>query len=567
MQLVFRATVAAAALAALTAAPAFAQKAKDTLRLAATLPIQTVSYYFDPKPDTVFESDAVYDELVSYDPVHAKFDPLLAKSWTRIDPKTLEFTLRDDVTWQDGKPFTAADVVYTLSWLADPATRLRFKQNWSWIAKAEALGPHSVRVTAKRPTPFDLMRFGYVTAILPAHLLEGVKDKATFGHHPVGTGPYRAVSVDTAKGIVLERNPNYRGHANSAKPGTNIGRIVIRPVPEQGTRVAELLAGGLDVIQQVPYVQAASLARDPRFELTVVPGNSYMYVAFDAKGRSGAKPVQDERVRRAMMMAIDRPALVHLLAGDTPLHQPEAMCWRTQVGCDYTLKPPPYDPVAAKKLLAEAGYPNGFAIEITTFVGTPSEIAEAVAGQWQKIGIRAKIDKRTVGSYRKKQRDGKIQVMVAAWPAGNVPDISGTVNLFFVDGPGDYSGDATLHALAHEVEIGDGPGGAQGGGTEDVRPRDGEGLFRADRALPLDPGAHQRGRHRTGRTLHPARVRGERHQVEVAGAPNAPSPWRGGRADRRAGHRRSRRHSGPAGRGRAGKRNPRARRHSCRRPP
>jgi peptide/nickel transport system substrate-binding protein len=438
----------------IAAGPAAAQKAKDTLRLAATLPIQTVSYYFDPKPDTVLESNAVYDGLVSYDPRHGRFEPLLAKSWTRIDPRTLEFTLRDDVTWHDGKPFTAADVAYTLNWLGDPATRLRFKQNWSWIAKAEALGPHRVRVTARRPTPFDLMRFGYVTTILPGHLLASAdaKDKAAFGRHPVGTGPYRAVSVDTARGIVLERNPAYDRHANPAKPGTNIGRIVIRPVPEEGTRVAELLAGGLDVIQQVPYVQAVNLARDPRFELRVVPGNSFTYVAFDAKGRSGAKPVQDERVRRALAMAIDRPALVELLAGDTRMHQPEAMCWRTQAGCDYSLKPPPYDPAGARKLLAAAGYPDGFAIEITTFVGAASEVAEAVAGQWHSIGVRSRIDRRTVGSYRKKQRDGKIQVMVAAWPAGNIPDVSGTVNLFFVDGPGDYSGDATLHALAHEME-------------------------------------------------------------------------------------------------------------------
>jgi len=427
--------------------PAAADKASGTLHLAADQPVQTVSYYDDPTPDTVFESEAVYDGLVSYDVARGQVEPLLAKAWRRIDPLTLEFDLRDDVTWQDGTKFTAADVAYTLNWLADPKTVLRFKQDWSWIDKVEQLGDYRLRVHAKQPTPYDLTRFAYVTAILPVHQTGSPQDK---GHRPIGTGPYRATAVDDFKGIVLERNDDFR-HGNPAKPGSNIKRITIQPVPDEGTRVAELLAGNLDMID-VSLQQAQSLAQDPRFAMTIVQGASFMYVAYDALGRSGAKPLTDERVRRALTMAIDRPALLKLVAGDATLRQPGAMCWRTQAGCDYSLPLPPYDPAGAKKLLAAAGYPDGFNIEITSFAGLPTDIAEAVAGQWHAIGVRATIDPLAVISYRKKQQEGRIQVMVAAWPAGNIPDVSATVDSFFAAGPADYSGDPTLHDLAKQSD-------------------------------------------------------------------------------------------------------------------
>jgi peptide/nickel transport system substrate-binding protein len=429
----------------LNAMPATAERATNTLRLAAGQPIQTVSYYYDPNPDTVFESDAVFDGLVSYDVKLGQVEPLLAKSWKRIDPLTLEFDLRDDIKWHDGVPFTATDVVDTLRWLSDPQTVLRFKQNWSWIDKVGALGPNRVRVTAKQPTPFDLTRFAYVTAILPTHQPGTPQDK---GRHPIGTGPYRALQVDDFKGIILERNTAF-GHGSPAKPGSNIGRIVIQPIPEEGTRIAQLLAGNLDMIQ-VAYEQAKSLVDDKRFAMTIVPGNSFIYVAYDAQGRSGAKPVTDERVRRALAMAIDKPALLRLLAGDATLDQPEAMCLRSQAGCDYSLPLPAYDPAGAKKLLAEAGYPDGFDVEVTAFTGPPGEIAEAVAGQWHAIGVRAKIDKVPTVAYRKKQQEGRIQIMVAAWPAGNIPDVAGTVDAFFGAGPADYSGDKILHDMASE---------------------------------------------------------------------------------------------------------------------
>jgi peptide/nickel transport system substrate-binding protein len=429
------------------AVPAFADKASGTLHLAAAQPVQEISYYYDPSPDTVFESEAVYDDLVSYDVTTGKVEPLLAEAWRRIDPQTLEFDIRDDVSWQDGTKFSAADVAYTLKWLSDPATVLRFKGNWSWIDKVEQIGDDKIRIHAAQPSPYDLTRFAYVTAILPQHQAGTPQEK---GFHPIGTGPYRATEIDQAKGIVLERNDDYH-HGNPAKPGSNIKRITLQPIREIGTLVAQLLAGNLDMIN-VPLQSAQDLIQDPRFGMSIIQGSSFMYVAYDAQGRSGAKPVTDVRVRQALTLAINRDALLKLVAGDAKLEAPGAMCWRSQAGCDYSAPLPPYDPAMAKKLLADAGYPNGFDIEITTFTGPATQIAEAVAGQWHAIGVNAKIDAEAVISYRSKQQAGKIQVMVAAWPSGNIPDVSSTVDAFFAAGPADYSGDQELHVLAKQSD-------------------------------------------------------------------------------------------------------------------
>jgi peptide/nickel transport system substrate-binding protein len=442
-----RLAIAALACTVGTVTPALADKASGTLRLAAAQPVQEISYYYDPSPDTVFESEAVYDDLVSYDVTNGKVEPLLAKAWRRIDPQTLEFDLRDDVKWQDGTKFSAGDVAYTLKWLSDPATVLRFKGNWSWIDKVEQIGDDKIRIHAAQPTPYDLTRFAYVTAILPQHQAGTPQEK---GYHPIATGPYRATQIDDAKGIILERNDDYH-HGNPAKPGSNIKRITLQPIREIGTLVAQLLAGNLDMIN-VPLQSAQDLAQDPRFEMSIVQGSSFMYVAYDSRGRSGAKPVTDERVRKALTLAINRDALLKLVAGDAKLETPGSMCWRSQAGCDYSAPLPPYDPATAKQLLAEAGYPNGFDIEITTFTGSATQIAEAVAGQWHAIGVNAKIDAEAVVSYRKKQQDGKIQVMVAAWPSGNIPDVSSTVDAFFAAGPSDYSGDQELHDLAKQSD-------------------------------------------------------------------------------------------------------------------
>jgi peptide/nickel transport system substrate-binding protein len=153
------------------------------------------------------------------------------------------------------------------------------------------------------------------------------------------------------------------------------------------------------------------------------------------------------------MMAIDRKDILAYLTNGRDIRTPEAMCWRFQAGCDFTKLPYPFDPAGAKKLLAEAGYPDGFDLEITTFTAESIKgTAQIVANQLNSIGVRTTVQPAEIGAYRKKQADGKIQVIVAAWPGGGNPDVQGTMEFIYaVPDSRDYSGDKEMIANAFKT--------------------------------------------------------------------------------------------------------------------
>ena len=447
-------TIAVVGAIACAAAPASAQKAKDTLRLAINEPIVGISYYLDPKPETVFESEAVFDNLVVFNEKDFKFEPLLAKSWKQIDDKTLEFQLRDDVKWHDGQPFSADDVVSTLNWTIDPkTTNIRFKGNWEFIERIEKVSPTVVRVISKEPTPYALTRLAYLTSIEAAHAHGKAEDKIVYSAtKPVGTSMYRVVEIDRNKGIFLEKNPDFK-HGTAAKTASNIGKINMPFIPDSGTRIAQFLVRNLDLVRDPTLSNAEDMAKTPGVTLSMGQGTSYMYMAIDAKGRSGNKALTDVSVRRAMMMAINRKDILTFLTNGREMRTPEAMCWKFQAGCDYTLPLYPFDPAGAKKLLAEAGYPNGFDLEITTFTAESIKgMAQIVGNQLNSIGVKATVQPTEIGAYRKKQADGKIQMMVASWPGGGNPDVQGTMEFIYaVPESRDYSGDAEMVADAFKT--------------------------------------------------------------------------------------------------------------------
>jgi peptide/nickel transport system substrate-binding protein len=443
--------LSAAILALLAALPAQAQKAKDTVRLAFIDPIATILEYEDPKPETRLTTAAVFDNLLCYDRETRGFKPLLAAAWRQIDERTLEMTLRDDVVFHDGTPFTADDVVYTLSWATAPGNKMRYAaDDLAWLDHAERVDATRVRIVAKQPTPLALIRLAISAPILPARLHGALGDKSDFGRRtPVGTGPYRVVSIDAGKGIELARSGAYP-QGSPCKPAATIGHIVALPMPDEQTQVAQLATGGLELIRTSSKDQAEMMARMPGLAVTASQGLSFHYMTMDAIGRSGNAALSKLGVRQAIVRSIDRDLLgPSVLPGGAVVKALDALCLPNQIGCDYSLKPPPYDPAAARRLLAEAGYPDGFDMELTAIPGSYT-IAEALAGEMRKIGIRATVDKSTFGAYRQKQRDGKIQSLVGQWTLAGLPDVSATVEFYFDGGARDFWRDPLILGLAEQ---------------------------------------------------------------------------------------------------------------------
>lgn len=407
-----------ALVAALAWTPAaLAQKSQNLVRIALPEPVKGFDPYFFPVRDANFYNLSIYEPLIQYHEADAKFVPALAKAWRRIDPTTLEFDLRDDIKFTNGNAFEADDVVKLLAWRNDAKTRIEFKGRTAMFVGAEKVGPHQVRIRTREPIATDLMVLARSLPILDSKVLDKLEDRADYGKKPVGTGSIRVASFDNNIGVIVEPN---RSYDRDALP--TYARLHGVPLPDRQTQTAHLLAGTVDAIKVETKDQWDELGKMPNIASYSRSTFALLLVEFDVRGRSGKKELLDPRVRRAMMMAIDRKSLAaNLIPGRAEIAN--AQCLPGMLACAVTTEPSAYDPAGAKKLLAEAGYANGFDLVILsrTLARNP---AIAIAGQLREIGIRATVDYRTVIGYRKGRDDGILQIAVVDTPVGAVPDAS-----------------------------------------------------------------------------------------------------------------------------------------------
>jgi peptide/nickel transport system substrate-binding protein len=431
-----------AALVSLAVAPsAMAQKSADTLRIAVTDWWSTLDPYQFPLDEAAVYYKTVYETLVSFDERTQTVKPRLAKSWTRPDDRTIEFTLRDDVKFHNGDKFDADDVIETMKYLADPKVLIRFKDLYVWPEKVEKLGPYKIRITAKKPFATELLVFAYRFWIYDSKVLNKLQNKADYGRvGAVATGPYKVVSLDQQK-MVLERFDDY--YDKTGPYQAHIKRIVVTAMPDRQTQIAQFLTGNIDLIRNATADTAREIAQMPGPVVTPRHNGLLMYVTLDAKGRSDNKVMTDQRVRKAFMMAFDRKALAKtVIPGGEIAEILDGICVKADVGCASSTSPPAYDPEGAKKLLAEAGYPNGFDMELDAHEPV-RETAEAIAGQLRKVGIRASVRPLPLSLYVRLRGEGKFTAFVGFYPTSVQPDMDNIFDFFF-DGNRDYWSDPVI---------------------------------------------------------------------------------------------------------------------------
>jgi len=322
--------------------------------------------------------------------------PRLAESWKLIDDTTWDFTLRPDVAFSDGTKLTAEDVAFTLRRVPTvPTTVADFSEYVKGIARVDVIGPHQLRLITRGPFPLLPEYMASIGIVSHAHGEGATTADYNAAKSAIGTGPFRLISWARGDRLIMERNETYWG----AKPAWNT--VTFRYVKNASSRLATLLAGDADLIDTVSVQDIERLRNDKRF--TVISGLSADIVGFvfdkrdqpspKITGNDGqplsANPFHDIRVRAAVDLAIDRDAIRdRVMNGQSA---PDNQLMRAgQYGYDPDLPPSRHDPAEAKRLLAEAGYPNGFRLTIDCqndrFVNDAA-ICQAVAQMLTRIGI------------------------------------------------------------------------------------------------------------------------------------------------------------------------------------
>ena len=356
-----------------------------------------------------------------------KLQPGLAVSWKNIDPKTWEFKLRPNVRWQDGKPFTADDVIFSYQRARNVAGSVAtFAGYLRTVESVSAKDPLTLVIKTNIANP-DLPLNLASVHIVSKHVGEkSATENYNSGAAAVGTGPYKFVSYTPGDRVVMERNSDYWG-------GKQIWeKVNYRYINNAAARTAALLSGDVDVIDKVSVSDLARLKQSPNVK--VFPYNGLRVLLLQTTFHEGPSqfitdnngkpldknPLLDMRVRKALSLAINRKALVdRILQGAAT----EASQWMPAgtFGYNPDIKNIPNDVNQAKKLLAEAGFPQGFKLTIHVpndrYPQAP-ETMQAVAQFWTRIGVKTQVEVLPWASYSARANKNEFAVSVLAWGNG-----------------------------------------------------------------------------------------------------------------------------------------------------
>jgi peptide/nickel transport system substrate-binding protein len=365
----------------------------------------------------------VYDGLVRYKDGTLDVEPSLAESWlVSNDGKTYTFKLRQGVTFHDGSPFNAQSVKFNFDRMLDEkhpfyeTGPFPLSFNFASIDTVNVIDDSTVEFKLKEPFAPFLSNLAYPTGLIvsPAAVEQYGKD---YGRHPSGTGPFKFVEWQSSQRVVVERNADYWDGA------ATLEAVVFRPITDANTRVAEMMAGGIDVMVEVPPDNIATFRTDANFTVTEQVGPHVWFSILNT--REG--PFKDKRVRQAANYAVNKQGLVdNVLQGTATVSAgpvPPAFGW---VKSD--VAPYPYDPEKAKALLAEAGLKKPGLTFFITEGGSgmldPVTMGTAIQADLQAVGFDVKIETYEWNSFLAQVNgglEGKADMAEMAWMV-NDPD-------------------------------------------------------------------------------------------------------------------------------------------------
>ncbi|MGE3712853.1 MAG: ABC transporter substrate-binding protein [Hyphomicrobiaceae bacterium] len=375
-----------------------AQVMAEELRIGLAAEPSSMDPHFHQLSPNIALHSHVYERLVDVDE-RQKFRPGLAESWKLVNETTWEFKLRKGVKWHDGSPFTADDVIFTIERAPNVPNSPSSFANVTKGKTVKKIDDLTVQISTAGPYPLmpnDMSNL----LIVSRKNGEGAKtEDYNSGKAAIGTGPYKYSKFIPGDRIEFVRNDDYWG----AKPMWD--KLIFKPIKAGPARVAALLAGDVDMIEDTPTVDIARLSKDPKLVLSSAVSNRLVYFFPDqyrdetpfVTAKDGSKiknPLKDVRVRRALSMAINRDAIVSRVMEGQAIAAGQFLP-DIYFGTSKKLKPVKYDPQGAKKLLAEAGFPNGFKMTLHGPNGrytNDTKIIEAVAQMFTRIGVESSVE-------------------------------------------------------------------------------------------------------------------------------------------------------------------------------
>ena len=341
-------------------------------------------------------SGAMFERLVMND-ANNQLQPALAVSWRSLDATTWEIRLRDKVKFHDGGDFTAEDVVFSFERARNvPNSPASFAGALASIANMRALDRLTVQVKTAQPVPTLIEQIGRVFIMSKKAATGLATADFNAGRGVVGTGPFRFVEWLPGQRLVMKRNPDYWG------PKPDFETVTLRFIPKDAARIAALLAGDVDMIDEVSPDGAKQLTTGGRTQVFSIASTRLIYLALDSdrdktpfvtdvNGKPlDRNPLKDARVRRAISLMIDRRLIVDRLLDGSG--EPAGQMVPAGIGGhEPALVPPKQDVAQAKKLLAEAGYPNGFGVTIHTSsdrFARDSDLAQALGQMLARGGLK-----------------------------------------------------------------------------------------------------------------------------------------------------------------------------------